>query len=317
MKATFQNDSKAAEHSRTPRPGGIRKGLFMFKAAANYKTMTTPLRRSRQNSSMKRIFIIVAGALVLAVTPLRSADALTEALQKGLFEEEANQNLEAAIKAYQDVLSRADEQRRVAATALFRLAECYRKQGKTNEASAEYRRLVRDYTDQATLVNLSRQNLTGLGVSSPAVAAAADGSAGSTDEEEKEIRRIKVLIKDSPDLINARNQEIYRTGSENPRITYGTVLHQAAYKGHLQVAQYLLANGSDPNALSSEGDAPLFYAAQNGHRNMAELLLTKGASPNAGASTASRGTALHAASSKGFRAVAEVLPAHKADVNAK
>ena len=107
--------------------------------------MTIPPRGSRQNTSMKRIFIIVAGALVLAVTPLRSADALTEALQKGLFEEEANQNLDAAIKAYQDVLSRADEQRRVAATALFRLAECYRKQGKTNEASAEYRRLVRDY----------------------------------------------------------------------------------------------------------------------------------------------------------------------------
>src|SRR5215207_8771713 len=130
----------------------------------NYKNMTTPLRRSRQNNSMKRAFIIVAGALMLAVMPLRSADALTDALQKGLFEEEANQNLEGAIKAYQDVLSRADEQRRVAATALFRLAECYRKQGKTNEASAEYRRLVRDYTDQATLVNLSRQNLTGLGV---------------------------------------------------------------------------------------------------------------------------------------------------------
>jgi ankyrin repeat protein len=279
--------------------------------------MTTPPRHSRQNVHMKKVYVLLAGALMIVAPEVRSADALTEALQKGLFEEEANQNLDAAIKAYQDVLGRADEQRRVAATALFRLAECYRKQGKTNEASAEYRRLVRDYADQSTLVNLSRQNLTGLGAAPGAAVATADTTAvGSTDEEEKEIRRIKALIKDSPDLINARNQEIYRTGSDNPRVTYGTVLHQAAYKGHLQVASYLLGNGSDPNARSSEEQTPLFYAAQNGHRNMAELLLTKGADPNVGPPASYRGTPLHAASSKGFRAVAEVLLAHKAEVNA-
>jgi ankyrin repeat protein len=282
--------------------------------------MTTPIFALRQTTHMKKISIIVAGALMIVATQLTAADTLTDALQKGLFEEEANQNLEAAIKAYQDVLSHADEQRRVAATALFRLAECYRKQGKTNEAAGEYRRLLRDYTDQTTLANLSRQNLTGLGVSAPAVATlpSGDGSVASTDEEEKEIRRIKALIKDSPDLINARNQEIYRIGSvDNVRVITGTVLHQAAYKGHLQVARYLLDNAADVNAISSEDLVPLYYAAQNGHRNMTELLLAKGASPNFGASTSYRGTALHVASSKGFRAVAEVLFAHKADVNAK
>src|SRR6185503_12802553 len=108
--------------------------------------MTTPIRGLRQTTHMKKIGIVVVVALVTALQ-LPAADALTEALQKGLFEEEANQNLEAAIKAYQDVLSRADEQRRVAATALFRLAECYRKQGKTNEAAGGYRRVVRDYAD--------------------------------------------------------------------------------------------------------------------------------------------------------------------------
>jgi ankyrin repeat protein len=279
--------------------------------------MTMPARRQRQNIHMKKVYVLLAGVLMAAAAQLRAADALTEALQKGLFEEEANQNLDAAIKAYQDVIGRADDQRRVAATAVFRLAECYRKQGKTNEATGEYRRLLRDYADQTTLVNLSRQNLTGLGATPATVVGAADLAAvGSTDEEEREIRRIKALIKDSPDLINARNQEIYRSGSENARVIYGTVLHQAAYKGHLQVASYLLGNGSDPNARSSEEFAPLFYAAQNGHRNMAELLLTKGADPNVGASTSYRGTPLHAASSKGFRAVAEVLLGHKADVNA-
>jgi len=284
--------------------------------------MTTPIRPLRQTTHMKKIWIVVASALIIGAGQLSAADTLTEALQKGLFEEEANQNLDAAIKAYQDVLSRADEQRRVAATALFRLAECYRKQGKTNEAAGEYRRVVRDYADQTTLANLSRQNLTGLGVSAPGVAAAGattpDGTTvASTDEEEKEIRRIKALIKDSPDLINARNQEIYRTGSGDSTRTYsGTVLHLSAYKGHLQVARYLLENGANVNAISSEDLTPLHYAAQNGHRNLAELLLSKGASPNFGAGTSYRGTPLHAASTKGFPAVAQVLLAHNADVNA-
>src|SRR5688572_21807799 len=135
---------------------------------------------------MKRMLLIFT---VVIASALRgpAADATTESLQKGLFEEEANHNLDAAIKAYQDVLSRADEQRRVAATALFRLAECYRKQGKTNEATAEYRRLLRDYADQSTLVTLSRQNLTGLGVSAP-TATTSDVAVASTDVEEKEIR---------------------------------------------------------------------------------------------------------------------------------
>src|SRR5437867_3664711 len=141
--------------------------------------MTTSIFTLRQTTHMKRIWIVVAGAMMIGAIELHAADALTDALQKGLFEEEANQNLEAAIKAYQDVLSHADEQRRVAATALFRLAECYRKQGKTNEAAGEYRRLVRDYADQTMLANLSRQNLTGLGVSAPAVTSASAAPNGT------------------------------------------------------------------------------------------------------------------------------------------
>src|SRR5687768_12041785 len=186
----------------------------------------TPRRR---RPPARPMFHLRAGHVAAAVlcfvlttaTQVCAADALTEALQKGLFEEEDNQNLEAAIKAYQDVLGRADDQRRVAATALFRLAECYRKQGKTNEATGEYRRLLRDYADQTTLVSLSRQNLTGLGAAPGTAVVSSDTTAiGSTDEEEREIRRIKLLIKDSPDLINARNQEIFRTGSESPRVIY-------------------------------------------------------------------------------------------------
>ena len=43
------------------------------------------------------------GILALAVAA-RAADGLTQTLQHGLYEEEANQNLDAAIKAYQSVV---------------------------------------------------------------------------------------------------------------------------------------------------------------------------------------------------------------------
>ena len=46
-------------------------------------------------------------------------------------------------------------------------------QGKTNEAALEYRRILRDFSDQTPLATLSRQNLTGMGMTpAPAVSVA-------------------------------------------------------------------------------------------------------------------------------------------------
>lgn len=98
--------------------------------------------------------------------PLGSGAAtndLSGLLQKGLFEEEANRNLEAAAQAYSAVSAQFDKDRKLAATAIFRLGEIYRKQGKTNEAAGQYERIIREFADQDTLVTLSRQNLSALG----------------------------------------------------------------------------------------------------------------------------------------------------------
>src|SRR3989441_1930760 len=112
-----------------------------------------------------KILPLVAGVLIASTRLALSADALNEALQKGLLEEEANHNLDTAIQAYQSVINHYDDQRKIAATAVFRLGECYRKQGKTNEAVAQYQRVGRDFTDQDALVKLSAQNLSALGTS--------------------------------------------------------------------------------------------------------------------------------------------------------
>jgi hypothetical protein len=109
------------------------------------------------------VMLLAAGQVVSAAT-----NDLTAALQRGLFEEEANHNLSAAIQAYESVITQFDRDRKLAATAIFRLGECYRKQGMTNQANAQYDRLLREFADQTTLAELSRQNRTALGGAQPA-----------------------------------------------------------------------------------------------------------------------------------------------------
>src|SRR5881398_1359241 len=100
---------------------------------------------------MKNMKTRIVSALFFASflgTGAGGTNDLAGTLQRGLFEEEANHNLNAAIAAYEGLLSQYDKDRKLAATAVFRLGECYRKQGKTNEATAQYERLLRDFSDQ-------------------------------------------------------------------------------------------------------------------------------------------------------------------------
>ena len=111
-----------------------------------------------------KLKISILSLVFIAAVAHAATNDLTGLLQKGLFEEEANRDLDAAISNYQTLAGQFDKDRQTAATAIFRLGECYRKLGKTNEAAAQYQRILRDFSDQQTLATLSRQNLTGLGV---------------------------------------------------------------------------------------------------------------------------------------------------------
>ena len=107
--------------------------------------------------------VILAGAMVLRA----QTNDLSAALRQGLFEEEANRNLDAAISNYQALATQFDRDRQIAATAIFRLGECYRKLGQTNDAVIQYQRIIREFPDQPTLATLSRQNLTAAAVPTP------------------------------------------------------------------------------------------------------------------------------------------------------
>ncbi|HUA66465.1 MAG TPA: ankyrin repeat domain-containing protein [Alphaproteobacteria bacterium] len=117
------------------------------------------------------------------------------------------------------------------------------------------------------------------------------------NEEDQEIVRLQEMIDDSPDLINA-------PGDDRP-----APLADAAAKGQLKVAVFLLDHGAEVNA-GGRGGPPLVAAAKAGQMTMVELLLEHGADVNIGS-----GAALDAAIEHGYETVAETLLKAYADVN--
>lgn len=104
---------------------------------------------------------VVSANLVMAA----AADA-NKLIARGLFEEEANQQLEVAISNYREALAHVGTNRTLLATAIFRLGECYRKSGKLNEAKFQYRWIVRDFPEQTELVRIS-QEIVGVATNLP------------------------------------------------------------------------------------------------------------------------------------------------------
>lgn len=108
--------------------------------------------------------------VLLACTVAGSAAAqepLADQLRKGIVQEEANGSVEKAIPIYQAIVSQFDHDRQAAATAVFRLGECYRKAGKKDLAVAAYQRVVREFGDQAALAESSRTQLAAFGATAP------------------------------------------------------------------------------------------------------------------------------------------------------
>ena len=91
-----------------------------------------------------------------------------------------------------------------------------------------------------------------------------------------------------------------------------TALHWAAVDGNNEIAELLIANAADVNA-SKDGRTPLHDAVVNGHKEIAKLLIAEGAYVNA---TDGERTPLHIAAFKGNRKY-KWLITKGADVNAK
>ncbi|MBL9137388.1 MAG: ankyrin repeat domain-containing protein [Verrucomicrobiales bacterium] len=227
---------------------------------------------------MKTLLLFVLLVLLAAPAPRARAAAsepLDQTFQAAILAEEARRDLTAAIRGYEEVVAKVDAQRTLAATAVFRLGECYRKVGRTNDAVSQYQRLIRDFPTEETLARLARENLTALGAvgSEPPSQLAIDGvDAGVTPppgSEAGEIRRLRTLLDRSPDLLNAAAPPDAKT----PLIL-------AAERGQLTVVRALIGWGADINRRANRGDTALIAAARSGHKAIVEALLDAKADPD-------------------------------------
>jgi len=179
------------------------------------------------------LIILLAAALARAQT-----NNLTALLQQGLFEEQANGNLDAAILDYQSLATQFDKDRQIAATAVFRLGECYRMQGKTNEAAAEYQRILTDFPDQTTLATLSRQDLTGLGIFAQASASTSITSSAVLDNLQSQYVLLKAQLEQARQETN--DEVVAELFNDNKELAEGLRLElsmDTPYQAALQDAK--------------------------------------------------------------------------------
>jgi len=99
---------------------------------------------------------LVLTFLVVSAVGLKGQVKLAETFNKAILEEESQHNLDAAVADYQRVVAAFDEERKTAAAALFRLAECQRKLHHDDQAKAAYERIVREFPDQGSAAEQSR-----------------------------------------------------------------------------------------------------------------------------------------------------------------
>lgn len=250
--------------------------------------------------------------------PTPPAD-LSALLRDALFEEEATRDLTKAAAAYEALLAQWDQQRALAASALYRLAEVRRKQDRTADAIALYQRLLTEFPDADPHARLARENLTALGAKEPAPASAATPALATamSDEEAKALARIQKLLEESPDLVAGREftdacgkgwLSVVKFLNSRNITDDGEGLRRAAAAGHLAVVRELLTLKPLPDHLSGA----LAAAVEFSMFNVASLLLEAGAKPE---DPDGRSSLLATAISRERRELTELLLQKKAAVN--
>lgn len=313
-------------------------------AGGNRQSISTPGRqdakaRSRAIPNLAPLLLCVFALSLLRLSA--ATNDLSGLLQKGLFEEEANRNLDAAAQAYQALGARFDQDRKLAATAIFRLGEVYRKQGKTNEATVQYERIVREFSDETTLATLSRQNLAGLGARTEAAVAPAL-SHGALQEQKRllaeEIRLVEQELAETKkqvevgrapqqdirtkerDLLQLRRHiaglEVGPSPPDGSNPSAGTreLLAVDIEEEEIRLLQTLIQNSPDLINGPAGGDSPLYTAAGAGRLRVATFLVDHGADVNR---VSGGRTPLHNAVQFGHRAMVGLLLQRGANVEAR
>jgi len=147
---------------------------------------------------LKHITILLLLAVVVCASgaPAKQAGAL---LQEGLYAEEIDGDLDAAIKIYERIIQDGSAQRSHVAQALYRQGMCYLKKQQEQQAKLVFEKLITEYGDQTKVANKAKPLLQELGNADPAALMPADtlvylefGSPG------KQVEMILDMLKGTP-----------------------------------------------------------------------------------------------------------------------
>jgi len=111
------------------------------------------------------IIILLAVGLFSPVVLAKSASTL---LQEGLYAEQIDGDLDAAIKIYEQIIADSSAQRSHIAQAMYRQGMCYLKKQQEQQAKEVFAKLVANYSDQTKIVDKVKPMLDELSDADPA-----------------------------------------------------------------------------------------------------------------------------------------------------
>jgi hypothetical protein len=114
---------------------------------------------------MKKLRQLMLTAVIIGsvLTTATAAESFSVLLQKGIFAEETEGNLDAAIKIYQQITAEAATNFSVVAQAQYRLGVCYQKKGNKEQAISTLNDLLKQFPAEAALGQKARDLLAELG----------------------------------------------------------------------------------------------------------------------------------------------------------
>ena len=107
---------------------------------------------------MRMTWVAVAAIFAVMMHADVSAQRGYETFNRALAAEKADSDLRAAIRLYEQAIREAGQDRQLAARALLRIGECYRRLGDA-QARTAFTRIVNEYADQAEVVTEARARL--------------------------------------------------------------------------------------------------------------------------------------------------------------
>jgi Tol biopolymer transport system component len=121
--------------------------------------LTNSENRKDPNVRFRSVSCVVFGLVLVVASSAYARQSAGVLLQSGLYKEEVNGDLEAAIEIYEGILQEFPKDRPVAAKAQLHIGLCYEKLG-LREAQKAYQKVVDGYPEQTEPVKVAHERLS-------------------------------------------------------------------------------------------------------------------------------------------------------------